>query len=110
MILFPIQYWFARSITEPYPALLLPSFAGARLDAAGHVSILDADVVAYFEDEDTQMITLGTLFAEAPSSHFQAMAYNALMPKPAPPEDLLSNAGFKSLVPWKRSGHSSARS
>jgi hypothetical protein len=62
-ILFPLQYWFAKYVTEPYPALLLPSFEGARLDAAGRLAIENAEVVVSLENGATETISLRTLFA-----------------------------------------------
>jgi hypothetical protein len=102
IVLFPLQYWFAKCVTEPYPALLLPSFEGGLLDAAGEVSTETADVSVTFLGGTTQVISLRSLFADAPSSQFQEMARCALHPKPGgiPPTDLWSDAHWKRFVPW----------
>ena len=103
IVLFPLQYWFAKCVTEPYPALLLPGFEGGPVNAADQVSIETADVSITFFGGKMQVISLRSLFADAPSSQFQVMAYYALYPKPGgvPPADLWSNARWKRLIPWR---------
>jgi len=103
IVLFPFQYWFAKCVTEPYPALLLPGFEGGVFNAAGEVSIEPADVSITFLGGKKQVISLRSLFADAPSSQFHVMAYYALHPKPGgvPPANLWSNARWKRVILWR---------
>ncbi len=87
LVVFPIQYLFAKERSEPYPALLMPGFAGARLDAQGRLTTETADVVFRFRDGRAETVSLRKLFERAPVSHFEAMARTALKPKPDAPTD-----------------------
>ena len=98
ILLFPIQYWFSKHLIEPYPALLMPSFAGASLNAAGQVESESADIVAFFDDGTTQTISLRTLMSQAPSSQFQSMAATALKAKPSAPADIWGASPFSQFV------------
>jgi hypothetical protein len=99
-IVFPFQYWFAKHVTEPYPALLLPSFKGTAVNEAGEFAFESADVVVAFGDGASQTVSLRTLFADAPSSQFKAMAKIALKPKRAgSPPPRLRTPGLEDMIP-----------
>ncbi len=99
VVVFPLQYYFARTYGEPYPALMMPGFEGSHLNAAGQVVMEDADVVITFDNGQTQTISMRALFAEAPSSHFQVMAINAFKPKPrVPPDDIWGKTPLKQFI------------
>jgi hypothetical protein len=83
-VLLPIQFWFARTRGEPYPALLLPAFDRVATDADGRVVAESVAIVVRFADGTVEPLPLRTLFARAPSSHIMAMAQIALKPKPPP--------------------------
>ena len=101
VLVFPLQFWFTKHVAEPYPALLLPSFEGAGLDAAGRYATELADVVVIFSDGQSRTIGLRRLFAEAPSSQFEAMSRIGLHPKAGgpPPANLWGRTALERAVP-----------
>jgi len=89
VVLLPAQYWFASTNPwgEPYPALLMPSFAGTGTDGHGLPSGESVTIVVSFEDGTVESVPLRTLLARAPSGQIMAIAHIALKPKPPPPLD-----------------------
>lgn len=100
IVAFPMQYLFARTFGEPYPALMMPAFSGARLNSEGRVGVLRARVVWHLDGALTNEMTLRRLFEKAPSSHFEAMARNALLPRaqPLPKSGLWGTTPLKEMV------------
>jgi len=79
--IFVAQCWYLSRNSEPYPALVLPSFSGVMLDSSGSVSGLSADVTAKFKDGTTKTFGIDQLFTAAPSSHWQFMSRIMFYPK-----------------------------
>lgn len=100
IVAFPLQYLFARRFGEPYPALMMPSFSGSHMDSEGRVSVLRCRVVWHLDGAQTNETTLRRLFEKAPSSHFEAMARNALLPRahPLPKSGLWGSTPFKEMI------------
>lgn len=82
--LFPIQYLIAKRLAEPYPAIMMPGFEGARTDSSGAYVLGKADVVVTFRDGTQDSVSLRTAFAGAPSSQFWTVAEGILRPRLAP--------------------------
>jgi hypothetical protein len=97
-LLFPLQYWFAKTRAEPYPALILPGFGASGLGTDGHVHAENADLVVGLDDGSNHIVSMGTLFSEAPISHVASMAIIGLRPKAmAIPSDLRGGSNKHSL-------------
>lgn len=88
-LLFPFQYWYAKTRAEPYPALILPGFGASGLGTDGRIHAESADLVVGLDDGSNHIVSMGTLFSEAPISHVASMASIGLRPKAtAIPSDL----------------------
>lgn len=83
-LLFPIQYLIAKRLAEPYPAIMMPGFGGARTDSSGAYVLGKADLVVTFRDGTRDSASLRTVFARAPSSQFWPVAEGILRPRLAP--------------------------
>jgi hypothetical protein len=101
LLVFPVQYWISRHITEPYPALMMPAFTGNAFSQAGKFPFNTADVVVHFEDGTTNQLTISTLFAEAPYSHRRSMARIGMKPRPGgpPPEKIYAKSRIMRFLP-----------
>jgi hypothetical protein len=104
VLIFPLQYWFASSVTEPYPALKLPAFRGARLhEDTGEFVMRYPESTFHFSDGTTELVSLRKLINHVASSQIHAMAETALRPKPGgpPPKNPWRASDWKRHLPWK---------
>ncbi len=60
-------------ISEPYPALRMPSFYGNGINSEGFYEIRSIDIEIDFGDGDYLMLTPRNFFFNAPSSHHWAL-------------------------------------
>ena len=69
ILVYPVQLLFVWTVSEPYPALMMPEFRGTGVGADGIHHTRSADVVIRFADGPDRVTTPARLFAQAPSSH-----------------------------------------
>jgi len=99
MGLLPLQYYFAKTYAEPYPALLMPAFEGSMADENGTITTHSVDVFIHFDDGTKRRISSGTLLADAPSSHRGAII-KAIFRSHNRTNELPDN--IWGSVPWKQ--------
>jgi hypothetical protein len=90
IVLLTAQYWFIRTYGEPYPAILMPSFAGTGGYSDGRVTVAGYDAV-FLADGQEFSFTPAELLAEFPDSYHWTIAYHALRPPrngPARPQPI----------------------
>lgn len=91
------QLLFVRYVAEPYPALMMPAFAGTGRNAAGELRARTCDVVVGFADGDEALMRQGELLAAMPSSHHSAMM-RWFLPEAEDDEPVVSR--FELIAPW----------
>ena len=70
-----IQFVLMRAgIGEPYPALVMPGFAGTRIDAKGVIHLQAAEVQVQFGDGGTAAPALAAIFSPMPASMVDRVA------------------------------------
>ena len=73
------QYWFIKTYGEPYPAIVMPSFAGTGGYSDGRVTFEGYDAV-FVADGQEHSFTPAELLAEFPVSTHETIANHALRP------------------------------
>ncbi|MCW9706749.1 hypothetical protein [Fodinibius salsisoli] len=58
-----------RYISEPYPALKMPSFSGNRMNDAGFYEITNVEIKVLFNNQDTTLYSPQTFFSNTPITH-----------------------------------------
>jgi hypothetical protein len=71
--LYLMQLAFVSRLTQPYPALMMPSFRGTGLDEEGGFRNRTASIVVTFNNGETETLTPGELFAGASSAYHGAL-------------------------------------
>jgi hypothetical protein len=82
----PIQYLIAVRFGEPYPALIMPAFAGTLVDREGNIRFGDVKCKVLLQDGRTTLLSAYDLLSVAPSAHHGAIMAHMFSP-PAPPID-----------------------
>lgn len=86
ILIVPIQYYIAKRIGEPYPSLILPSFAGDNTHN-GKFETRTADVYVSFCDGTERVVTPNELLNGMPGSHINSVmdwVFGPRMPRPHP--------------------------
>jgi len=73
VLLYLAQFPLIDRVGEPYPALVQPGFEGTRRDRDGNFQVRGCDIVVTFANRPQERLTPPLLFAQAPSSHHDAM-------------------------------------
>jgi hypothetical protein len=69
----PLQYLLVSKFGEPYPALMMPQFAGTLTDANGNIRTRTVEARVLFEDNSTESVSINKLLFPAPVSHQDAI-------------------------------------
>lgn len=92
LLIFPFQLLFVYLFGEPYPALMMPAFAGTEgAKADGSFESTQTDIIIHFNDGLTEHVAPQTLLAEIPDSHHGAIMRMMFRPtdeRQAPPDDV----------------------
>lgn len=74
LLIFPFQLLFVYFFGEPYPALMMPAFAGTEgAKADGSFESTRTDILIHFTDGQTEQVSQQTLLANIPDSHHGAI-------------------------------------
>ncbi|MEM8535663.1 MAG: hypothetical protein AAGF95_32840 [Chloroflexota bacterium] len=74
LLIFPFQLLFVYFFGEPYPALMMPAFAGTEgAKADGSFESTHTDILIHFTDGQIEQVAQQTLLANIPDSHHGAI-------------------------------------
>jgi len=79
----PLQYFVTVKFGEPYPALIMPGFAGTLVDAQSNIRFGDVKCKVLLENGQVVWLTAYALLAEAPSAHHGAIMAHMFGPPAA---------------------------
>ena len=88
----PVQHLITARYGEPYPALVMPSFAGTRSDGNGNIRITNVKCKVVFRDGRVSWTSEYDLLSQAPSAYHDAIMRHMFSPvladPPTPPVGL----------------------
>lgn len=70
------SYIFVYFDAEPYPAIMMPGFAGTGAGNSDLIRVTAHEFVVYFEDRDSAHLPMELLFDPFPSSHWGTLLRN----------------------------------
>jgi hypothetical protein len=82
----PLQYAITARYGEPYPALVMPSFAGTRTDRNGNIRIMNVKCKVLFRDGRVAWTSEYDLLSEVPSAYHDAIMRHMFGPIVKAPE------------------------
>ena len=102
LLIFPFQLLFVYFFGEPYPALMMPAFAGTEgAKADGSFESTQTDILVHFTDGQTEQISQQTLLADIPDSHHGAIMRMMFRPneeRQAPPDDAWGDNALERFI------------